>query len=86
MTRADKQIALYSLSSVNRGEAECKEKEHYKAAQDSRSDVTWKRSKTNKEKKEREREKTCVTLQSMSFQTCTLRIALWQGLKKVVRN
>lgn len=81
--RADKQLPLYSLSSVNRGEAESKEKEHYKAAQDSLSDVTWKRSNTNKGKK---REKTCVTLQSVSFQTCTLRIALWQGLKKVVRN
>lgn len=51
MTSADKQIPLYSLGSVNRGEAECREKEHYKAAQDSGSDVTWKRSNNNKEKK-----------------------------------
>lgn len=73
------------MVSVNRGEAECKEKEHYKAAQDSGSDVTWKRSNTNKEKKKKEKD-LCNAAVRVSFQKCTLRIALWQGLKKVVRN
>lgn len=43
------------------------------------TDVTWQRANFNKEK-------TCVTPQSMSIQTCTLRIAFWLGLKKVVRK
>lgn len=43
------------------------------------TDVTWQMTNFNKEK-------TCVTPQSMSIQTCALRIAFWQGLKKVVRK
>lgn len=43
------------------------------------TDVTWQTANLNKEK-------TCVTPQSMSIQTCALRIAFWQGLKKVVRK
>lgn len=43
------------------------------------TDVTWQRANLNKEG-------TCVTPQSVSIQTCALRIAFWQGLKKVVRK
>lgn len=43
------------------------------------TDVTGQRANLNKEK-------TCVTPQSMSIQTCALRIAFWQGLNKVVRK
>lgn len=43
------------------------------------ADVTWRGTNFNKDR-------TCVTPQSVSIQTCALRIAFWQGLKKVVRK
>lgn len=43
------------------------------------ADVTWQRTNLNKER-------TCVTPQSTSIQTWALRIAFWQGPKKVVRK
>lgn len=82
-SRREQTNSYRSTVSVQSIEERQRAKKRSITKQRSLSDVTWKRSNTNKGKK---REKTCVTLQSVSFQTCTLRIALWQGLKKVVRN